>query len=517
MGYLRNLLNAVTGKPMAVIPTSGYNAATNGRRLLSVGSSTRGVSSLALADGPSLMARARKAVMDNPLASIGVTSFIAETIGTGMRPHSRHRNPDVRRLLEQEFSLWAPQSSATRRIGTGGKPDSLQNFFTQQTLICRNVVEAGEAFVRLRPRYAADLSATGLRVPLQLDLIERAVIMWSNPGDVMGSPDNLIRGGIEFNPIHERIAYHFYREHPGDAAIWPNTYEVTRVPAAEILHVMEFTRGNQIRGITPLAPILIALADLDNYDDAERLRQKLGAYLFAWKKTLTPDDPNLVTTTTTGSDSAPEGTAYVESQPGAVTIIDTNAGEDIGFYNHPGVADGYDVFMKNQNRKLAAAMRITYEMLTGDMTQVNYSSARVRLIALRRIWRQFQQSVIEHQVCRPVWRAWLDAAALAGIIDSADYLRNPEEYLNVEWLPQPWEWIDPQADAQTVRMKIESALTSRSREIAKLGRDAEQVDSEIATDHERERQLGIQPVYGSFRPEASVTSEHSPAKQGVHE
>jgi lambda family phage portal protein len=446
-----------------------------------------------------LTARARKAVMDNPLAANGVTSFIAEVVGTGMRPHSKHSDPKIRRNLEKEFALWTAQSSATRRIGPGGKPDSLQNFWMQQQLVCRNVVEAGEAFCRLRPRRADDLSPTGLRVPLQLDLIEpEQLAFWRSSAD-MASPNNIVRASIEFNPIHERVAYHFYREHPGDSTLWPNTFDVVRVPADSVLHVMEFIRGNQIRGITSMAPILLQLSDLDDYDDAERFRQKLGAYMFAWRESLTPDDPQLNTVATAGTDTAPAGAAYVESMPGQMTMLDANAGEKFGFYAHPGVANTYGEFMKVQRQTIATILRNTYEMLTGDMHEVNFSSARVRLIALRRIWQQFQGAVIEHQFCRPVWSAWLDAAALAGVIDAADYRKRPEEYLNVEWLAQPWEWVDPQADIKALRMEIESCFTSREAVVASRGRDVEDVDAQIKRDHDREAKDGIVPVYGMSR------------------
>lgn len=468
--------------------------------MINAGSSTRGVSSLALADGPMLTARARKAVMDNPRASSGVSGFVSETVGSGIRPHSRHSDLATRRKIEKEFALWIPQASAARRIGPGGKPDSLQDFFTQQQLVCRNTVEAGEAFARLRYRTAADLSPSGLRVPLQIDLIEpEQLAFWRQTGD-MASSTNLIRAGIEFNLIHERVAYHFYREHPGDSSIWPNSFEIVRVPADSILHVMEFIRGNQIRGITALAPILTALTDVDDFSDATRLAQKLGAFLFAWKKTLAPDDSGFASSATAGiTDTAPTGSAYVESQPGTVTMLDANLNEEFDFYAHPGVANTYEVFMRGELQTIATAMRVTYDMLTGDMNQVNYSSARVRLIAIRRQWKQFQQSVIVHQFCRPVWRAWLDAAALAGVIDARDYLKNPEEYLNVEWLPEPWDWIDPVKDATSIRMKIESALTSREKEVARLGNDVEEVDAEIKRDHDREHLLGIVPVYGATR------------------
>jgi len=492
------LASASIGRPVA-FQTSGYNAATNGRRMMNVASSTRGVSSLALADGPMLTARARKAVMDNPMASIAVTAFVAEVIGTGIRPHFRHADLVKRRALEREFALWSVQASATRRLGADGKPDSLQDFWGLQQLVCRNVIEAGEAFSRNRYRVAGDLSPTGLRVPLQLDLIEpEQLAFWRNSGD-MASPQNIIRAGIEFNQIHERVAYHFYREHPGDSSIWPNAFEVVRVPSGDVLHVMEFIRGNQIRGITSLAPILSAMADLDEFSDATRYRQKLGAYLFAWKKTLTPDNSNLDLSGTAGNDVAAPGSAYTEMAPGQLNVLDANADEDFGFYAHPGVENTYEAFQRIEGRMLATAQRISYDMLTGDMTDVNYSSARIRLMALRRVWTQYQKSVIVHQFCRPVLRSWLDAAALAGVIDARDYRKNPEEYLAVEWLAQPWDWVDPVKDTTATLMKIGACLTSRSAVVKATGADVEEVDQQIAEDHAREASLGLQPVYGASR------------------
>jgi lambda family phage portal protein len=501
MSYFRTLASAFLGKPMAALPSSGFFGAGGGRRALNIGTTTRGASSLALAEAPILLGRARKADLDNPMARTGVTAFVSEAIGTGIRPHSKHTNADKRRLLEKEFALWVPQASAVRRIGPGGVPDSLQDLYLLESLVCRNTVVAGEAFARLRPRLKSDLSPAGLRVPLQVELIEpEQLAWWRTTGDV-GSPKNLIRGGIEFDQVHQRVAYHFYREHPGDSAIWPNGYEITRVPAQSILHVMEFLQGAQIRGITTLAPIIVALADLDDFDDSERFRQKLGSYLFGWKKTLNPDgDPlNVASTTTAGTDQAPQGAAYVESQPGQVTLFDTNQNEDFGFYSHPGVANTYEAFLRVQRQTISAAMRISYDMLTGDMNQVNYSSARIRLIALRRVWEQYQQQVMVQQFCRPLWRAWLDAAALAGVINATDYEKNPEEYLNVEWSGQPWEWVDPKTDVESVRMEIESALASREEHVAKRGKSVEEVDEAIKRDHDREEKLGIVPVYGQSR------------------
>lgn len=473
-----------------MMAASGYNAATNGRRMLNVGSTTRGVNSLALSDGPMLTARARKAFMENPLVATGVAAYRSEVIGTGIRPHFLHEDPDTRKLLARKFERWTLEASATRRVGLNGKADSLRDFYADQGLICDNIMVAGEAFARLRPRLEAD----GMEVPLQIEMIEPEQLpFWKTDG---GLGSNLVRGGIEFDAIGRRVAYHFYRQHPGDATVWPNAWDISRVPSPAVLHMLEFQRGNQIRGITGLAPILIALADIHDYDDGVRFKNKLGSYLFAWKESLTPDDPQANGTQVAGADTAPEGAQFVDIQKGELNVMDTAAGEKFNFYTPPDVGTMYETFMRVQREPIAAVLRISYEMLTGNMSGVNYSSARVRLMNLRRMWRQFQYNVIVHQFCRPVAWAWLEQAALAGVIDVKDYLARPEEYRRIAWRPERWEYVNPKDDIDAERAELEAAVDSAAGKIAERGEDIEDVYADIQRSNQLAEKYGVRPVYG---------------------
>jgi lambda family phage portal protein len=506
MAYLRNLGLALRGVGRTLMG-GGYDAATGGRRTLHMAASMRGMSSLALSDGPLLTARSRKAVMDNPDAAIGVHNFVSEVVGTGIRPHFLHEDRDTRKLLQKTFGISALEMSATRRTGLNGKPVSLQSFYTQQALVCRNVIEAGEAFARLRPRLERD----GLRVPLQVELIEPEQLpFWLMSGEGVPAGNN-VRGGVEFTQAGERAAYHFYRHHPGDSTIWPNSYEITRVPAANVLQVIEYVRGEQLRGVTPLTSILIALADLAEYADAERFKKMLGAYLFGWKKTAAPDtaDPGFgaAPQKSAGNDTAPDNTAYVQAEKGQVTLLDTNLHEEWGFYTPPDVGTQYESFIKLQKQPIAAVLRNTYEMLTGDMTGVNFSSARVRLITLRRIWRQFQFNVMVDQYCRPVVHAWLEQAALAGVIDLKDYRKRPDEYQNIAWRPQRWEYVNPKDDIEADMMECKACFTSRAEKVADRGGDVEELDDQIERDHAREEEKGITPVYGNLTVREDATAK----------
>jgi lambda family phage portal protein len=93
-------------------------------------------------------------------------------------------------------------------------------------------------------------------------------------------------------------------------------------------------------------------------------------------------------------------------EPGTLQILEP--GEDIKFSDPADVGSSYSEFLRKQFRAVAAAIGITYEMLTGDLTQVNYSSIRAGLLEFRRRCEALQHGVIVHQLCRPIWRAWMD-------------------------------------------------------------------------------------------------------------
>jgi capsid protein len=118
------------------------------------------------------------------------------------------------------------------------------------------------------------------------------------------------------------------------------------------------------------------------------------------------------------------------------------------------------------------------------------------------------------QLCRAVWRRWMDVAVISGALDIPDYETGRGEYLACSWLPPRWEWVDPLKDARAEIEQIEAGLKSRSQAIAERGFDAEQVDAEIAADKEREQRLGLmfgaQPVVfdqsGGFSEDPTIGS-----------
>lgn len=137
-------------------------------------------------------------------------------------------------------------------------------------------------------------------------------------------------------------------------------------------------------------------------------------------------------------------------------------------------------FLRAQDREIAAGVGLTFEQLTGDLGEANYSSARVGLLEFRRRAEMLQKNLIEAQLLRPLWRRWIDIQALAGGIpaDTADFRA-------VNFVAPGWQWVDPQNEVAAEVAAIDAGLKSREEVVAGRSRDIDDLDEERARDAAR--------------------------------
>jgi len=453
-------------------PSPIYDGVGGGRRALTWQVGNPGaVAALAYTQNE-LRAKSRDLVRRNAWAAAGVEAFVSNAIGTGIKPQSMLDDQPLREAIHSLWWVWCEAADAA----------GLTDFYGLQALACRAMLEGGECLVRLRYRRPED----GLPVGLQLQLLEPEHLPATLNQELASG--NVIRAGIEFDKLGRRVAYHLYRSHPGDGSLAPMSgiggIDTVRVPANEIIHLFRPLRPGQIRGEPWLARALVKLNELDQYDDAELVRKKTAAMFAGFITRLSPED-NLM------GEGLPDasGAALAGLEPGTMQILEP--GEDVKFSQPADVGASYAEFLRMQFRAVAAAMGITYEMLTGDLTQVNYSSIRAGLLEFRRRCEALQHGVIVHQLCRPIWRAWMEQAVLESALALPGFSRRRREYLSAKWIPQGWQWVDPQKEFNAMVTAIRAGLQSRSEAISAFGYDAEDIDREIAADNQRADELGL--------------------------
>lgn len=455
---------------------NSYEGAGTGRRAKGWDAPGAALNALALPALPLLRRRSRAAVRNDPYALSAISKRVTNLIGTGIVPRPQIKDAEVRAALLELWEDWVDESDA----------DGRTDFYGQQALAGRMVEESGECFVRFRHRRPED----GLAVPLQLQLLPAEFVPIDR--NFKTRRGNIVRAGIEFDAIGRRVAYWMWERHPGDSASSLQDYNALhRVPADQVLHIYEQTEAGQLRGIPRLAPILLRLKSLDNYDDAVLFRQEVANLFAGFIKKPAPEGPPLVDPVS-GEPITPDAddTPMVALEPGSMQEL--YEGEDVEFSDPPDAGNTYVDFMRQQLQAAAAGAELPYELLTGDMKDISDRVLRILLNDFRRRIEQQQFGIYVHQLCRPVRAAWLDAAVLSGAINLPDYTTRRREYLRTRWIPQGWAYHHPVQDVQGKLLEIAGGLISRSEHVLRTGYDAEVIDHENAQDNERARKLGLQ-------------------------
>ena len=445
----------------------GFEAGQASRRLRHFQPSRAHLNTLIAAAGADITARARWLVRNNGYAANAIESWAGNVVGDGIKPSSLIADAELKARVQRLWLDWTDDSDA----------EGFTDFYGQQRRAAREVFIAGEVFFRFRPRRPED----GLMVPLQLQMIPSEMLPLSRNEQLPGG--NVVRQGIEFDRIGRRVAYHFLRRHPGDVTDPGLAGETVRVPAAEVIHVIDPVDAGQLRGISRFAPGIVKLFLLDQYDDAELDRKKVAAMHALFITTPAPAEPFDI------AESDEGGERTMDLQPGQIVMLEP--GEEVQTSAPADVGQTYEPFQYRTLLQVSAALGIPYAYLSNDMLKANYSNSRLALLEFRRRIEAYQHSVMVWQICRRVWARWLDTAVMAGAIALPDYEQQRRVYLGCSWLPPKWDWVDPLKDARAEIEQIEAGLKSRTQALAERGYDADQVDAEIAADRARERQLGL--------------------------
>jgi lambda family phage portal protein len=445
----------------------GYAAAKAGRR--TDGWIAGGTSANAEigAQAGLLRARARQLVRDNGYAAHAIRQLSAKTVGAGIVPRLAVDAAEI----ERKQAARATWDAFSDNCDPAGRTD----FYGLQALVARTMFESGECLIRFLPRPAS----WKMRVPLQLDLLEPDYLDSAKTRALENG--GWIVQGVEYDQYGRRVAYWLFDEHPGDTGFSSlrGSFVARRVPAGDVLHVFNPLRPRQARGVSAFAASAMRLRDLEDYADAELMRKKIAACFAAFVKS----DKGAARSPLGGAGATEkDGDRTIERlSPGAINYL--QQGEDVTFAT-PGEAGGYVEYMRQELRAIAAGVGVTYEQLTGDLSQTNYSSMRGGKIDFWDVLDQLQHHVFVPQLCRPAWNRVFALEAALG-------RRDPSVEYRAIWTPPRRRWVDPAKEVAAARDEVRSGFVSLRAKIAETGEDPDEVISEIAADNKRLDAAGI--------------------------
>lgn len=434
-----------------------------------------------LADALTIRTKARALYQNVPYIKAGVDRHVANVIGTGIVPTSMSK-----RNGEAWDALWA-------RWGAVADADGERDIYGLMASAFRAMYIDGEVLIRIRPRMASD----GLPVPLQLQLLE---IDWldtlknSAPGTAgangaMGG--NVIIGGIEYDMLGRKVAYWLYDQHPGDVPTLRSAASLNsrRVPAQNIIHLYKPDRPGQGRGISELAAVIARVRDLQLYEDAELHRKNLETRIGV----IASGDASLMASSEYTPEQAAQTGMLGELPSGG--IVSVPSGVNLTTVE-PKAAPGYSQYVKHQLHLIAAGMGVTYEMLTSDTSEANYSSMRCSLQEYRRGVTHVQWTIIVPKMLARIWQAFADAAYLSSVEPSRD--------TSVDWSTPKFEYVNPVDDVKSDVAEIAGGLSSFSEKLRIRGYKPDRVFAELKSDMDRLKKDGTLPLLLALQAHAAA-------------
>lgn len=434
-------LRRVQARATAQLMARHYEAASGGRRTAGW---QRYPSDANAANGPALTALrelARDLRRNNGWARAGVRVIVNNTVGWGIMPKPADRARERSAKALELWNAWA----ATTACDWDGR----LNFYGLQRLALETIVESGEVLILKQPAANGELP-----IPLRLQVLEPDYIDTSRSGSLAGGGQ--IVEGVEFDGAARRVAYWLFTAHPGarqGLSLMAASASSVRVPADRVLHVYRLDRPGQVRGVPWLAPAITRLKDLDDYEDAELMQQKVAACFGAF---VTDMDGAASPLGAASTDT--DGTPLEHLEPGHIEYLPP--GKSVTFAQPPRVQDSS--FTIRGLRRIAVSIGVPYEELTGDYSQVNYSSARMARLAHWSNVTEWREHMLIPQLCAGVWRWAMDLAAP---------LQGWPSTPTAQWAAPPMPILEPDKEGLAYQRLIRIGAMTWPQMVRELGED----------------------------------------------
>ncbi|SMD18515.1 phage portal protein [Rhizobium sp. RU36D] len=420
-----------------------YAAAGSGRRNSNWRSRGTSATTEVGAALSALRDRSRAFVRDNWAGQRILDVLVGHAVGTGIMtvPDTGSDRDDRRYRNARE--AWEESSDIERVLDYGG----------QQALMVRSMAEGGDCVARHLVTRIDDQRGV---VPFRLQVIEGDLIDTSRDSRIVrGGTDERTRLGVALGQWNERLGLYLHPQHPGDQDVVKVETSIL-VDWSDLCHLYRPMRAGQLRGIPVFTPVLLPGRDVGDLMEAVIVQQKTQASFAGFIKRQAGGMNPLA------AKEDPKTTQRItEIRPGQIQDI----GEaDIVFAN-PSSTSQFEQAAMMALMAMAAGAGITYDQLTGDLRQANYSSLRAGKIEFRRLIEQLQWHVIVPMLCRPVDRKFEQIAVMAGILR-----RKPEGY-RVKHVMPAIEPIDPKKDLEADILAVRSGRMSPQEFISGWGRD----------------------------------------------
>ena len=421
--------------------------------------------------------RSREMVRNNPYARQAKRTTQINVVGSGIKLQSQvlqlrgnKRDNRINQAIESKWREWSHADSCD----CAGK----HNFQEFEWLAAGAMCESGEAIFRIVRRPFG-----GSKIPIALQMLESDLLDEDYSGPKSNAA-NEWRNGVEVNEWGRPVRYAILTRHPGDNFVGGHPSASVKhlfLPADDIIHLFMPERPGQNRGVPWFHSVMADVHQLQGYEEAAVIRARAGASIMGF---ITNNEGELI------ADDVENSQRISEFEPGTFKYL--SPGESVSVPDIDSPDQQFEMFVKNKIRRFASGFGCSYETLSRDFSDTNYSSSRLSLLEDREHWRVVQKYLID-SLHRRVFKEWLSLAVLSGELTFADYELRPERYNKAKWMPRGWSWVDPLKEVKAFREAEQAGYLSKADVISSYsGGDYDETISALAREQQFAAEAGIQ-------------------------
>jgi lambda family phage portal protein len=259
---------------------------------------------------------------------------------------------------------------------------------------------------------------------------------------------------------------------------------------------------------------------MDGYTEAEIIAARGAAsYVFTIETPEGEASPLAGQVPAGSGTAAPAVQKELAVEPGMGVRLDPGEKWETHVPSRPNTA--LDQFMRYMLREFCAGTGPSYESVSRDYSQSNYSSSRLALLDDRDLWKMLQQWWLR-SLRLPVHKEWLQAAVLSRTVPAIrieEYATDPKKFEAVLFKPRGWSWVDPTKEVAAYKEAVKAGFITVSDVISQTGNGLDLED--VLTQRERElKMMEEKGLMFDTSPEVYVAEEKpapvtTPPKEGT--
>ncbi|MBQ9090929.1 MAG: phage portal protein [Anaerotignum sp.] len=408
-------------------------------------------------DRDTVRARARDLERNSDMMRSILRSYRRNTVGRGFELQARTDNEQLNEQLEELWREWCK----SRNCDVTG-----QQSFNQilRMAVTRKKVDGGIIFKKC---YTDDGILPFKLQALEVDELDITVMTPKHAG-------NKVVGGIEYNQYNRPVGY-WIRQYSIDGLMLnkPEYYD-----KKEIIFYFEKERPSQLREMSDMAATIPRIRDANEFITAVAVKERVAAcFAVIVKRMKDFIGGGVGRSGAVGSDGQKKSYDGKNITPGM--MMELNNGDEVQVVDPGNSGNDANTHLKMQLRLMAAGQGLSYESVSRDMSETNYSSARQGSIEDELTFAEEIEPLME-QLMDEVYETFVISAVLAGLVTIKDFWRNKRKYMRHEWVLSPKKWIDPLKEANANRIAMETGQKTFKQISAENGKDWKQQIDDMA-------------------------------------